>query len=955
MGMVWLHKEYQMRFYENPLKTSENREAPRSYYIPTGAAKYISLNGKWNFAYFANGDMATEPEKWDEIDVPSCWQLYGYEDPNYTNVNYPFPCDMPYVPNINPMGMYEREIEIPRKTKEYYLVLEGVATCAVIYVNGKYVGFTQGSHLQAEFKITKQLREGKNTIRINVFKWCASSYVEDQDMFRYNGIFRDIYVLARPKNHITDFEITTENNKKIIVKADKNAIVKLYDKNVLLGEKVGDVCEFTIKNPKLWNAEAPYLYNVTLEYAGEKIEQKVGLCDIKVSSKYELLINGKPVTIKGVNHHDTMYGKGWCMTEEEMKRDVMLIKSLNCNTIRTSHYPPHPKFLEYCNEIGIYVILECDMETHGFLRRNSNVKYSYDMEQLAWPANHPDWENEHVDRIKRTYNRDKNQTCVIMWSLGNESGYGSNFGKMSDYLKSVDQKRLVHFESATWFEEGLKKIDVASHMYTSLTDIKKYMEEKKFNMPYILCEYSHAMGNSPGDVWQYMDLVYKYPQYIGGCIWEWADHTVMVDGVAKYGGDFPGELTNDGNFCCDGLVFSDRSFKAGTLETKNAYAPFRFKFKDGDLKITNLFDFTSFEGYKVNYKIRVDGECVEEKTLELDLAPKRSITIKTDTCPMICTLGANIDVELIAPNGDSLGALSQGIDCEAEPQVACETTPVELVNDKFYVYAKGDNFEYRFNKQYGNFDSMIVNGEELLYAPVKLSAFRALIDNDRNRKNRWAKMNEWEGENLDVAFTNVHNVKVTKTSIVADCALSGISRSPIINYKTEIVVFDNGTISYNLKAKVKDGAMWLPRLGYEFALKKENQEFKYFANGPYENYCDMCHHVRQDWFESNVENEYVNYPMPQEHGTHTKARVLNIENKIEFSSESPFEFNVSKYSIDQLWKAKHTDEIGDSYATHVRIDYKNSGIGSNSCGPDLEPEYRLSDKKINFSFTVKIV
>jgi len=943
-----------MRFYENPLKTSENREAPRSYYIPTGAAKYISLNGKWNFAYFPNGDMATEPEKWDEIDVPSCWQLLGYEDPNYTNINYPFGCDLPYVPNINPMGMYEKEIELPRKTKEYYLVLEGVCSCAVIYVNGKYVGFTQGSHLQAEFNITKQLRQGKNKIRINVYKWSCSSYLEDQDMFRYNGIFRDIYMLARPKNHIKDFKITTENNKKIVVKTDKNTIVKLYDKGVLLGEKVGEVCEFTVKSPKLWNAETPYLYNAVIEYNGEKIEQKVGFVDIKVSSKYELLINGKPVKIKGVNHHDTMYGKGWCMTEEEMKRDVLLIKSLNCNAIRTSHYPPHPKFLEYCNEIGIYVILECDIETHGFVRRKANVGYGYDMEPMAWPANRPEWEKEHVERITRTYQRDKNQPSIIMWSHGNESGYGPNFGAMTDYLRTVDNKRLIHFESATWFDDGLEKVDVASQMYPALKTIREFMENGRFKKPYILCEYSHAMGNGPGDVWQYMDLMYKYPQYIGGCIWEWADHTVMVDGVAKYGGDFPGELTHDGNFCCDGLVFADRTFKAGTLEAKSAYAPFRFKFKNGSLKITNLYDFTTFEGHTVNYKIRVDDKCVEEKSLKLDIAPKKSITIGTDVNPTSCVLGANIDVELIAPNGDSLGVLSQSIECELDIAIDA-LPPIELENDKFFVYAKGENFEYRFNKQLGNFDSLKVNGEELLYEPVKLSLFRAPIDNERHRIWHWAKKNEWQGENLDVPFNNVHDVKVTKTSIVADCALAGISRLPVINYKTEITVLTNGTVLFNLKAKINEKSTWLPRLGYEFTLKKENQSFKYFANGPYENYCDMCHHVRQDWFESNVDNEYVNYPMPQEHGTHINAKVLNIENKIEFVSDAPFEFNVSKYSIEQLYKAMHTDEIGKSYATHVRIDYKNSGVGSNSCGPELEPEFRFNEKKVNFSFAFKIV
>lgn len=946
-----------MRFYENPLKTSENREKPRCYYIPKGAAQFASLNGKWRFAFFENGDMATEPEEWDTIYVPSCWQIKGYECPNYTNINYPFACDMPYVPNINPMGMYEKDIEISSKNKDFYLVLEGVATCAAVYVNGKYVGFTQGSHLQAEFKISKHLKVGKNTIRICVHKWCCGSYLEDQDMFRYNGIFRDIYLLARPQNHIVDFDITTENNKKIIVKSDKNAIVKLLDQDLVLDKKVGEVCEFTIKNPRLWNAESPYLYTIVLEYNGEIIEQKIGLREIKVSAKNELLINGKPITMKGVNHHDTMYGKGWCMTDEDMRRDVELIKSLNCNTIRTSHYPPHPKFLELCNEYGIYVVLECDMETHGFLRREPNVGYKYDMEKLAWPATNPDWEKEHVSRMERTYQRDKNQTSVIMWSLGNESGYGENFGKMIDYLKSVDSERLVHFESATTTcgisEEGLSKVDVVSQMYTSLGDIKKYMEEKTFDKPFMLCEFSHAMGNGPGDVWQYMDLVYKYPQYIGGCIWEWADHSVVVDGVARYGGDFEGELTNDINFCCDGLVFADRSFKAGTLEVKNAYAPIRFKYSDNELKITNLFDFTSFDDYTVNYKIRVDDKCVEEKSLKLPIQPKQSISIITDKNPTKCRFGASIDLELVAPDGEVLATLSQPIDCEyTVPRFS--KAPATIKDEKFYVYATGENFEYRFNKQLGNFDSIKINGVEMLCAPVKLSANRAFIDNDRGRVYRWAKINDWQGENLDCTFTNVRSVTVEENTIIADCALAGISRLPVFKYQTKVQIFADGRISYNLTGKVRESAMWLPRIGYEFPLNKANQEFKYFANGPYENYCDMCHHVRQDWFESNCDNEYVDYPMPQEHGLHTNAKALIIENQLQFTAQSPFEFNVSKYGIDQLWKAKHTDEIGDSFATHVRIDYKNSGVGSSSCGPDLEPEYKLSEKEIEFSFNVSI-
>ena len=942
-----------MRFYENPKKTSENREAPRSYYIPKGVAEYTSLNGIWSFAFCKNSDLFTEPKSWDKIEVPSCWQLKGYENPNYTNINYPFACDMPYVPNINPMGVYEREFEVKDAKKETYIVFEGVCSCAVLYINSKYVGFTQGSHLQAEFNVSKYVKEGTNVIRVYVYKWSCATYVEDQDMFRYNGIFRDVYMLSRPKNHIKDFEITTVDNKKIVVKTDKKATVTLYKDGEKIGKKTGDVCEFTVKKPHLWTAEDPYLYTVTLEYKGEVISQKVGIREISVSPKYELLINGRPITMKGVNHHDTMVGKGFTMSDEDMRRDIELIKSLNMNTIRTSHYPAHPKFIEMCNEYGIYVVLECDMETHGFLRRLANVNYRYDMEKLAWPATNPDWKDEHLDRIKRTYNRDKNQPSVIIWSLGNESGYGENSGYMSDYLREVDKSRLVHFESATWDAVGITKVDVASKMYTSIPDINKEMTEGVFKMPFMLCEYSHAMGNGPGDVWQYMDLVYKYPQFIGGCIWEWADHSVLVDGVYKYGGDFEGELTHDGNFCCDGLVMANREFKAGTLETKAAYAPYRFTYKNGKLRITNLFDFTSFEDYKIKYRIRVDEKTVEEKELSLSLAPKKSATVQTEANPKECKLGANIDVELIDKNGTSLAVLSQSIDCKIVAENT-DTLPAKLINEQFFVYVKGEDFEYRFNKQLGNIDSIVVNGEELLYAPIKMGAFRAPMDNDRNRVWRWAKLNEWQGENLDCQFTNVYNVKVQGNTIIADIGLGGISRLPFFKYRLKLTFFANGRVAVSVNGDVRKDAFYLPRLGFEIPLKKENQAFKYFGMGPYENYIDMCHHVRQDWFESTADKEYVPYVLPQEHGTHTGVRFISIENKLQFTSAKPFEINVSKYSIPQLHKAKHTDEIGESYATHVRIDYKSSGTGSNSCGPDNMPEYRLEEKKISFAFDMSI-
>ncbi len=940
-----------MRFYENPKKTYENREKQRAYYIPRGNAEYKLLNGEWDFAYFADSDFATEPEKWDKIPVPSCWQILGYENPNYTNINYPYLCDMPYVPNINPMGVYQKTFSVEDVENDHYVVFEGVSSCAVLYINGKYVGFTQGSHLQSEFDVTKFVKKGENTIRVNVYKWCAGSYMEDQDFFRFNGIFRDIYVLSRPKGHIKDVDVKTEKNKRVVVRVDKEAKVTLFDGDTVIGEKIGKKCVFEVENPKLWNAENPYLYTLKIECAGEIITQKVGIRTISVSKKKELLINGVPVKLKGINHHDSTPNNGWCMTDDEILEDLKLIKSLNMNCVRTSHYPPHPKFLDYCDELGLYVVLECDNETHGILRRKANVGYSYDMEENAWPMNHPDWKNEHVNRMERTYMRDRNHASIIMWSVGNECGFGENGIAMCEYIRSVDKERLFHAESASGL--GMHQYtDVYSRMYPELHDIVRWLENKEFDIPIYLCEYSHAMGNGPGDVWDYMELVHKYPQFVGGCIWEWCDHTVVVDGVQKYGGDFEGELTHDGNFCCDGLVFSDRSFKAGTYEAKNAYLPIRFEFKNGKLRITNHFDFTSFRDYTVNYKIRVDGITVEERNLSLDLAPKKSTTVVTDSNPNECRLGASIDVTLVDPSGVELGTLSQIIECK---RLICQkdNSPAVLTEDAHYVYASGAGFKYRFNKQKAGFDSIVVNGEEHLVAPMRIGMFSAIIDNHRGLIPLWSNQNVWQGENLDVTFTNVRKVSVKNNTIIAECAYGGVSRLPVFVYNLKATIFANGRVAFDLTGDVRKDAIWLPRLGFEFALDKKYQEFKYFGEGPLESYVDMHHHARQDFFVSDADTEYVNYVRPQDHGYHSKTVEAEIGG-LKFTGKNTFNLNVSKYSIDQLWKANHTDEIGESYATHVRIDYKFSGIGSGSCGPWTNPKYRFNDKKVKFAFDMEI-
>jgi len=942
-----------MRYYENPQKTSENRMAPRSWYIPEGSAKYVLLNGEWSFAYFANGDRADEPTKWDIIPVPSCWQLLGYENPNYTNVNYPYPCDPPYVPDINPLGIYERKFEVTDTDKKCYLVLEGVSSLGEIYVNGQYVGFTQGSHLEAEFDLTPYIKKGENTLRIRVRKWCCGSYLEDQDFLRYNGIFRDVYLLFRPKNHIFDIDIKSKENT-FIFKADRDCNVSLYDGDELIGssEIVKGECEISVENPVYWNAENPYLYTAVFEAEGEVITRPAGLRTVSISSEYEFLVNGKPIKMRGVNHHDTDPNKGWYMTDEDMRRDLTLMKKLNINTVRTSHYPPPPRFLDMCDELGLYVVLETDIETHGFVRRFANVGASYDVEKNDWPCTDPQWKNEHIERMQRAYERDKIHASIVMWSAGNESGFGVNQIDMMKWLKNRDNTALFHYEGATQKGE-IHIADVHSTMYPWLHQVREYAECNNINMPVFLCEYSHAMGNGPGDVWDYWEIFYNYKKTVGGCIWEWTDHTVIVDGVQKYGGDFEGELTHDNNFCCDGMTFSDRSFRAGTYEIKNTYAPFRIKLTDGEIEVKNHFDFSSFDGYRFEYTLKCDGEVLEKRNIFPETAPHESFYIGIEAdIPENCKLGCYATVRMLDSEDHELGCMQTEIPSDILNYYH-KGDALKLKDLEFDVIAEGKNFCYTVSKQTGNFSSIIKNGKELLAEDSKISCFRAITDNEKRMAPLWNNVNIWQGENVDCAFTKVYGVKVEDNRIIVDASLAGVSRKPFFRYELIYTFFADGNVTISLNGKVRDNVTWLARLGFEFVINEENSEFKYFGNGPLESYCDMTHHGTVDWYESSADEEYVNYVRPQEHGNHYGVKRLEFKNGLEFKAEKAMETAVLSYSMEAVHKAQHTDELKRDGKTHIRIDYKDSGMGSAACGQDLPRRYRLEEKDIHFEITMK--
>jgi beta-galactosidase len=944
-----------MRFYENVANIHVNTEPPRAHYFPydtlekalagdkTASKFFKPLNGEWDFAFFSRDiDVPAEITSWDKIDVPSCWQARGYEKAHYTNVNYPYPVDPPYLPDDNPVGVYRRTVNVTAEEagRENYVVFEGVAPCVELFVNGKLVGFSTVSHSTSEFKVT--LVEGDNEIVAKVYKWCVGSYLEDQDFFRFNGIFRDVYILSRPHGHVTDVTVNYDDKN---ISCDHPFTV--YD------------AEMNIANPFkpiLWNAENPYLYTVIVEEAGEYIPFKIGMRSQKITENGELLINGVSVKLKGVNHHDTHPVNGYSMTEEDMILDLTRMKELNINCIRTSHYPPQARFIELCDEMGFYVVDEADMETHGFVCRSAKYGYNWDKIDEKWPCHNPAWKEMHLDRVRRLYQRDKNHTCVTMWSLGNESNYGPNIAAMSDELRLMMKNssliRPIHYESAFINNKEAKDpdtVDVVSRMYWILDPnpsqggpncLQPYIDKTGDKRPVFLCEYSHAMGNGPGDLFDYWNEIYKRPQFIGGCIWEWADHVALRDdGNLCYGGDF-GEETHDANFCCDGLVFNDRSFKAGSYEAKAAYQPLATEWKDGILTLLNRYDFTSFSEFKFNYEYTVDGSVVKRGELSLNTAPHGTEEIALPLEAVDCELGAYLNVYMYNADGYEVASTQMTV-CEGKNEVELCTCTPDITTDAEYAYIRGNGFEYKFNTHYGYIEDL----DGYNASPIKLTVWRAPTDNDRFVKNAWFF------ERYNNVRNKVYNCTVDGNVITVDAALASTSRSPFFAYQAKYTFIGDGSIKVELNGDFdKTDRKFLPRLGFEFTTTEK--EFTYFGYGPYESYCDIHNASKLGMYDSNAEKEYVNYIKPQEHGNHFGVKYLKL-GAFEFIPETTMECNVSEYSSHDLASKAHNFELVKSGLTNVRIDYKVSGIGSNSCGPDLHEKYRVDDEKVSFNFVIK--
>ena len=933
-------EKIKVRKYENLNYIHESTMAPRAHYIPYDSLEkalegdksqsefYTLLNGEWDFAYYSRDiDCPKTITDWDKVTVPSCWQTTGYEKPYYTNVNYPYPVDPPYVPDDNPIGVYRRIINLDaNKAKmENYLIFEGVSPCVELFVNGEYVGFSTVSHSTSEFKV--ELKEGENEIIAKVYKWCAASYLEDQDFFRNNGIFRDVYLLSRPEGHLFDVEIGFDD--KAIYYDGKYTI---YD---------ADLKETTLENPILWNAEKPYLYTVVVEQAGEYIPFKIGLRTQSVNEKGEFLVNGVSVKLKGINHHDTHPTNGYTMTYDEMKSELLKMKELNINCIRTSHYPPQPAFMELCDELGFYVVDEADIETHGFCSRRCN--WSYDDNDM-WPCKNPMWKDAFIDRAERLVERDKNHTCVIMWSLGNESNYGENFAAMSEYIRERDAKtgisRLVHYENV-YNNNPQKKdpdtVDVVSRMYTTTWQMLEYAENTGDKRPIFWCEYSHAMGNGPGDLMDYWRVIENNPQMIGGCIWEWADHVSPNEkGELCYGGDF-GEETHDGNFCCDGLVFSDRSFKAGSLEAKYTYQPLKTEWDGRVLRVFNKYDFTDFSEFDFTYEVVADEKVVKSGELKLNTKPHSSEDVEIDCGEISCCLGAYLNISMKNKEGYEVAFTQHKLeDCKA---LQNGSASAQIKADGEFAVVESEGFRYLFNTRYGYIEDL--NG--YLKAPMKLSIWRAPTDNDRKIKA------DWYQEKYDYMYSKVYDTEINGNKIVVRGSLATVSRMKFFDYTATYTFFADGRIDVAIEGEFDNTRTFLPRLGFEF--KTAETEFEYFGYGPYEAYIDMHHGSKMGMYQSDAKKEYVDYIKPQEHGNHYNTKYMKL-GAYEFVSQQGFELNVSQYSAEELTKKAHNFELVADEFTNVRIDYKVSGIGSNSCGPDIMERYRMMDKNVSFAFSI---
>lgn len=980
----------------------DNKRKARAYFIPYSKRETLDrtklkeerynsdlvdvLSGEWEFKYYSDiSELKTEINS-DELDyktihVPSTWQRTGIEPPVYLNCYYEFEETPPKLPKKMSVGVYRKKFEVTDADDIHILSFLGVIPCIDVYINGRYVGYSEGAHNTAEFDISDFIYEGTNELLAVVHKWSTGTYLECQDMFRENGIFRDVLLYKLPQTYINDFYIrplksndkwSMDVNVEIEGKPHGCQIaVSLLDCDKVIASNSVDAeknntIHFDDLDVAEWNAEIPTNYQVIITLnAGENeimtLRSTAGFKDIQIK-KNVFTINGQKIKIKGVNHHDSHYKNGYVMSFEDYEKDVKIIKSLNCNCIRTSHYPPDPNLITLCDIYGIYIIDEADIETHGacFEPHNKPTLISHDKK----------WAPRYLDRVSRMYYRDRSHPCIIMWSLGNEA-WGYNCQDICyDFLHNECPEIPVHYESVIHTKR--KAYDVTSEMYTCHEDIEKVGKGKRAgshykDRPFFLCEYAHAMGVGPGSLEDYWKLFYKYDNLMGGCIWEFSDHAVYhEDSEYKYtyGGDH-GERKHDGNFCVDGLVHPDRTLSSGALEAKAVYRPIRASLNnDGSIRFKNTNSFKSSDYITICWKSFKNGIQDNEGQLKLNIPPFAS---------------EDVNLELNVPKGCDYRVNFEYFDDRCT-SIACEQVTIKSEKQKINVpkgklleyskiedkiYVKFDNGKVVFNCKKGELESYTIGDKELInqtpascfkgFAP---NIYRAYLDNDMFIAKKWAAAGY---DNYEIKFKDMEiepdnkkvEIKVTYRLKADKCVIAEV----LVEYQIK----KSGAIKVESTFKPvnrKRASSILPRFGLTLEMPQSFENVQYFGYGPFENESDFKEHCSIGIFESTVTDMEEYYIRPQDSGTRTGIQWVKLTDSdgdglLICNPDRALSFNAKHYTQKLLQNAKHSENLHSENTTVLFVDGYRRGTGSNSCGPEPLDTYTVDGSKgLKFEFTI---
>ncbi|WEM45034.1 beta-galactosidase subunit alpha (plasmid) [Photobacterium sp. DA100] len=1002
-----------MNNWENFLHLHENRLAPRAYFFSYNSlssaqtfqrelsSHYMLLSGQWQFQYFTHPLLVPEEfysqpmADWGHITVPNMWQMEGHGDLQYTDEGFPFPIDVPFVPTDNPTGAYQRTFTLGEnwQDKQTIIKFDGVETYFEVYVNGEYVGFSKGSRLTAEFDISQYVKQGDNLLSVRVMQWADSTYIEDQDMWWTAGIFRDVYLVGKELVHVQDFTVRTdfaENYQQATlscaVELENLSATQasglmldyaLYDKGQIIAEgacpeltidansQVQAQTQFAIEldNPTHWTAENPYLYQLILTLKDnqgntlEIIPQRVGFRDIKVRDGL-FYINNQYVMLHGVNRHDNDHLKGRAVGMDRIEKDLILMKQHNINSVRTAHYPNDPRFYELCDIYGLFVMAETDVETHGF----ANVG---DLSRITDDA---EWETVFVDRAVRHVHAQKNHPSIIMWSLGNESGYGCNIRAMYSATKAIDDTRLVHYEE----DRDAEVVDVISTMY-SRAQLMNYFGEHPHEKPRIICEYAHAMGNGPGGLTEYQNVFYQHDHIQGHYVWEWCDHGILArdeNGTEfyKYGGDY-GDYPNNYNFCMDGLIYPDQTPGPGLKEYKQVIAPVKIRAIDeqaGKFLVENKLWFSDLNDYTITADIRAEGETlrtVQFKVEDLAANTSREITIaipELDEREVFINFTVRKDSRTLYSAANHEIAvyqypLKENTATEAR-FVNHNATPLMVEESRLNTVISGNNFALTFSKINGKLTSWVVNGEELIKSEPKLNFFKPMIDNHKQEHEGL-----WEPAHLQIMQEHFRSINVVKNADAVDITTTSIIAPPVFDFgmrcQYRYQINAAGQLNIELSGeRYGDYPHVIPVIGLDLGINSDFDQVKYYGRGPEENYQDSKQANLIDIYQSTVADMFENYPFPQNNGNRQHVRWAALTNRhgagLLVKPQQEINFSAWFYTNQNLHEAQHTIELVKSGYITLNLDHKLMGLGSNSWGSEVLDSYRVYMDEFRYGLTL---